>query len=165
MNLIDKILIAILVILLPVGILLSRYILTNDISPNEELVIDAKKLKAMINEFERIDKETNALSKDFVMSSVSYATESGSLIVKGTAPSSSMNVMMSATVLPSKDLEEEDGVLGSIVENYSILVKRDGSFLINLPIENSQNIVEIRLEQEEVVRTIRYDLNKKIQTL
>ncbi|MFC1654027.1 hypothetical protein ACFL1M_04235 [Patescibacteria group bacterium] len=163
MNIVDKLILALLVIMLPIGFLVSYKILAEGDLPGKETSIDAKKLKQMVDRYSQLEEYTMPKQK-FVVSSVSYASESGFLSVTGVAPSSQATIMMSATVLPHNDSEKEL-VLGNSIDAFAVSPKNTGAFEFVYPVDISSSVVEIRLEQEEVVRTIRFDLEKKVQLL
>jgi hypothetical protein len=79
-------------------------------------------------------------------------------------------VLVTATYLPTAQPEdeiEEESVQGSSVETVSILPKDSGEFIYEYPVGKKQieGIVELRLEQNDSVKTVRFDLVAKKQVL
>lgn len=170
MKTVDRILLSILVLLLPVGLLISYQLLSSPIN-KDELVIDAEKLKVMVENYSNMEIN-NEPKKEIIVSSVSYASKSGIISVSGNAPSSEASVYMSVTVLPPKPsptptvntlAKNDQLILGRSVNTLSFETESDGSFLIDYEIESLTTIIELRLEQEETIKTIRFDLDKKEQ--
>lgn len=163
MNSVDKILLGLLVLLLPIGIWVSHALLTQNTSSVEKVQVGGVKLKEMVGRFSKLALSAKEPTDQLIVSRITYATQSGKINLEGKAPSSEMTVMMSVTVLPP-EAENSDDILGFEVEHVTLPTSKTGAFKAAYPIiRNGGGIVEIRLEQNEMVKMIRFDLDKNIQ--
>jgi hypothetical protein len=174
MNLIDKLLLGSLVILLPIGLILSQRFFEEEAAPQQQAEsLDTAKLEELIKQTvaqsqPKIDKPAS-----FQIASVTYASESGSLRVVGTAPETTSSVMVSAIVLPkatpapSGQTQLVEKVQGTKVELESITPKPSKEFVYEYEISPGQlnGIIELRLEQNQSSTTLRFDLEQKKQVL
>ena len=172
-NLIDKILLGLLIMLLPIGLVISSKFLVEDQLENQTAAaaLDAEKLQAAINDAVRQQQPVVVTPKPFAIAEVSYASESGIFQMKGTAPAAASNIVMSVTVLPpagSLTIEEQIGsVKGVEVQTLSVIPEDDGAFVFAQEIKEDlqTGVIEIRLEQNDSVKTVRFDLAKRKQLL
>lgn len=173
MQLIDKILLALLIILLPVGILASRKITGgNEASgTGDERVQQLKKIESLLNELSeeslspQMSNITQDLPMEIVISSVDYSSDSGLLRLSGTAPTDEMAVMISTVVFEEVDEEANSavsniGVLGETVTTEAVMPRDGGAFSYQHIIVDTVGVVELRVEQDRSVETVRYDLTE-----
>lgn len=168
----DKILLVILVLLMPLGLLASFFILDEpSLSLNNDPV-DVDKIEQIINDAVKAEQPAPVSTpKPFSLAEVSYSTVSGRLKVKAKAPDTKPTVMVSATVLPivsetGEDSDEDPAdessgdVQGLEVKLFSIVPKPDRTFTYELDLSNNKNpsIAEIRLEQNDSYQLVRYDI-------
>lgn len=171
MNWIDRLLLFLLISLLPLAVI-GTFVYTNRAGSQEDLkALDAEKFEQLVNQV----KQTNqaALSvptpKPFFLAQVAYASESAELRVKGTAPDSKASILVTTTVLPRNttvaELDDDEYISGSRVESFSTQPQSDGQFEFVYEIEpgREEDIVEVRMEQDQSVNTIRFDLKDKKQ--
>ena len=162
MNLVDKILLVLLVLMLPLGLGISYLIYTHnqEDKTDESLLIQQQKLDNIANQLSAQNQSKKP--KSFSIGSIKYASSSGSLEISGKAPGEGASVLISATVLPV-DEQGVDKIKGSQVTTVSIVPEIDKSFIYQFPTRQKKGIVELRLVQNESVTTIHYDLEKKEQ--
>ena len=168
MNWIDKILLVMLIGMLPLAVV-ATYVWMEDETGQEENLkaLDAAKFEALVNQAQsRQTAQLPPSPKPFRLAQVEYASESGKLSVAGTAPQGQASVVVTATVLPRDydvdELSSAETVKGMGVETFVALPKSDGEFELELDIDkkHSEGLVELRLEQETSVTTIRFDLKE-----
>jgi len=173
MNLIDKLLLVLLIVIGPLG-LVGAYVMMGQEGESLEstVAIDEAKLEELAARLSNQQAATVAAPtpKPFMLASVGYASQSGELVIKGKAPEGTASVMVTATVLPTSEelakLEEGEAVKGSQVETESVVPKTDGEFSYGYDLGRAtKGIVELRLEQGESVKTVRFDLETRKQLL
>lgn len=191
-NLIDKFLVFLMIIILPVGIFISSKV--SNVSEEEQLaLVEEAKLKKIDTALAEIKtaatpKKGEPKIPPIEITKVTYATESGKLKIEGKAPTANLNVMVQAVVTPkatpkpkpkkitkvenagssSAQPKEEDvevDVLGVNVDVVAVKTKEDGSFLISKDIDEDVALMEIRFDQGESTATIQYDFIAKKKIL
>lgn len=169
MTLIDKLLFALLIIMLPLGLVAAKMV--NDSKQLSTIPAQQQQeITALIEKIESAQAGGNpgqVNSQPFTISAVVYASEAGTLTVSGTAPSARSLITVSATVLPSKETVDADElVLGNNVEIKAFSPDPSKSFMFTYPVEETAAEVELRFEQNASVHTIRFDVvsNKQIPT-
>ena len=176
MNLIDKLLLGLLVLLLPIGLAISLMVFPSNNSSAEVagVQLDEENLKALIQETVQQNQPVQEKPQPISITQVRYASESGTLKLSGSAPSEIASVLVSATVIKPDSTEnviadddEKSAVKGSSVETFSVLPETNRSFEFELLIdeEDANGVVELRLEQDESIKTVKFDLQKKKQIL
>lgn len=183
MSLVDKLLLGLLVVLLPLGVLVSYLMFSNaDVSDGQiqEAQVDTTKLEQLIEDVTQQKaqevQQAQIASQGKLpidIAQVSFATESGTLKVKGRAPQPTTSVLVTATYLPINQTvaelepEEEPSVQGISVDTVSVIPSAGGEFVYEYAVDSKQTdgIIELRLEQDDIVRTVRFDLKQKKQVL
>ncbi|NMB56905.1 hypothetical protein GYA19_03140 [Candidatus Beckwithbacteria bacterium] len=184
MDLFDKFLIIVLIIILPTSIFFSARAYQNEI---KELKSNADQEKiAKVNE--AIDDIETQLDTTFTkvqekktvpieISSVKFATTSGKLEVTGKAPGKNLNIMVSAIVTPIKTTEKsktssgsakkvDDSVLGEKVEVIAVKTDGEGNFKFIKQVDLKKiDLIELRFDQGDSSATIQYDLVRNKRTL
>jgi len=162
----DKILLVLLILLLPLGILASRQLLK--ISPNGATRADVteKQITDIIqklNEQVELPPQTITQMPTLNVTAVTYASGAGVLKVAGVAPSGTVSITVTAAVLPPETIPElntgiNPDVLGQTVTIKAVKPQSDGSFTYEYPVKDTLGIVEINLIQGNAHNTIQYDL-------
>lgn len=184
MKLIDKLLLAALVIFLPIGLFLSQWLL----SPPEETT-DAASTSIDLTKLEQVIRQTVAQSqpkpeekKPFSITTVSYASESGILRVEGAAPYSFSSILVSVTIFPEEEEpnDEIDSVAsiqsttspqpqntGLPVEVFSIQPGEQNRFQYEYLVRQADReaVIELRFDQDLSTKSIRFDLKQKKQVI
>lgn len=165
-NLIDKILLASLVLMLPIGFFLAQWLFSES-EETEMAGIDIAALEQMIQQsLSASQAEPAPTPRPINIGAVSYASDSGYITVAGTAPYPQATVLVSATVLPLEpETPQQTGdsspasVQGQRVEVFSIQPESDGNFTYSYLIPRSArtNLIELRFDQDTSTKTIRYD--------
>lgn len=183
MKLIDKLLLGLLVILIPLGIFFAQWFLRTPEEPQvAETEVDVNALEQLIRQAVAQSQPTQKEPKQsFTISAVTYASESGTIRLSGKAPTGDSNILVSATVIPndrktiiSDELNpdgttDEDEELnleqGLSVQFYSVLPDEQGVFTYEYVVaeELRNSKVELRLDQNQASSTIRFDLVEKRQ--
>jgi len=174
MKLIDKLLLGLLVILLPLGLFLSQWLL----SPAEETTesttpateVDITKLEQLIRTTVAQSQPKKEVVKTFSVEKVSYASESGILRVEGKAPEAASSILVSTSVLPKKSEtppETDSSSIATPVQVYSIQPSPDTSFKYDYEVDKADldEVIEIRLDQNLSTKTIRFDISLGKQVL
>jgi hypothetical protein len=163
-DLIDKLLILILIIGLP----LSFYF-TSKYSPVSQIITQGD---SNINEVNQAiaDLQTSLDSGDIdpvqviIINKVSYASDTGILRIEGNAPIPKLTVMVSALV--TKYVGENEGsssaVMGRKVETFATISGDQGRFIFAKKLLSiDAQVVELRFEQGNASTTLQYDLFKQ----
>lgn len=176
-RMLDKILLGLLILLLPLGLLGGKAIMESQSkqkSPDQEEVSveDLKKILSQVQSSKSTDSP-NSVQQKISVSGVSFATESGILRVGGVAPTQQLSVLVSATILPSASSEASNaaelgrgdggGVLGRSVEVRSISVGPGGNFVYEYRPTITSGIIELRFDQDYAQATLQYDLDQMKQ--
>jgi hypothetical protein len=176
MKLIDKLLLFLMLTLLPVGLGISYLLVRNTDKSNNSIVagaMDEKKLESVLQEIATKQTAPNpATPPAFNIFEVSLATESGTFSLKAKAPSSKMAVLVTSTVFPPLNASPSatpnkkitDQPKFGQVETISLMPKTDSAFEFDYDLGKlREGFIEVRLEQDKSVTTMRFDLAKKIQ--
>lgn len=177
MNFIDKVLLGLLIVILPLGIWGSHRLISQDNNATDSTVqvLDPTKLEELVDQLS--NKQTGPVAStvpaEFSLASVAFATESGVLVLNGIAPNGETSVLVSVTVLkplnPIAELgeNEEDSVKGTNVYTRSVVPKTDGGFKFEYEVasQDYESVVELRMEQNLSVKTVRFDLKTRRQVL
>lgn len=171
---VDKLLLLILVAVLPIGLMASYQLFPKEVaSPKKQEEVE-KKLDTLVQQLTVTAQQKSEEAKPIQFGQVSYASQSGVLSVSGTAPAGNAAVLVSATVLPvanptsSPGLKKTESELikGSKVEVVSIQPNANGVFKFDYEVGKvSSGIVELRFEQLDSVKNIRFDLATKKQLI
>jgi hypothetical protein len=161
MHLVDKLLLVLLLLMLPLGVVASKHFFTGtstETKPSEYEQL-GETLQQIANKQQTPKEETSKIG----ISGVVASTQSGVLTVTGQAPSETMTVMVTATILPvagsaPTQSSKSDDVLGQTVEIKAIKPKAGGTFSFQYPIEDIEGVVELRFEQGTSVTTVQYDV-------
>ena len=190
-DIIDKVLVVVLVITLPIGIFVSAHMQESaDVAKAEQ--IEQEKIGKLNQTLEELKaasaKETVVKAPEIepiTIRSVVYASDSGKLRVEGTAPGTNLNVMVQAVVTekakptpkPKKVVkqasgsanvavkEDDSSVLGEAVDVVAVKTDDTGNFTLVREVDTDEvTLVELRFDQAESTATIQYDFiaNKRI---
>lgn len=173
MKIVDKILLAMMVLMLPLGMFASyKMFPKGDVLAEQDKKLE--EIDKLINELNSKTASLNNAPKKtpITLTRVTYASESGTLRAEGTAPVKSATVLVSATVVPPAPKPAELGgsddvrVFGTKVDTVSVPTATNGTFAFEYEIgSQTDGFVEIRFEQKDVVETVRFDLKDKKQVL
>ena len=168
MTLLDKLLLVLLVVMLPLGIIFSRKFMVSN--PNQVKEAEVKRIEALL---EGLSKDKKVETKEvetkeesgFNITLVNYASESAVLKVAGVAVDPKMfiwiGVVRDSTVdMNPLEATAEKGGLGKEVVWQTVKPRSDGSFVYEYVV-SGDGIVEVRLEQNKAVETVRYNLTEK----
>ncbi len=169
----DRILLLLLVILLPLGIVMSR-MFTGELSfgTNQSSSVDEKKVEEIVKRLNPSQSSASpSVGKEFNVTGMVYATESGKLKVVGMSPNdqtllwiwtaSSQTKSRKAITSASASASAEARPIwdGPLV----IQPQAGGFFSVEVDVSLMAGIVEIRLEQGTSRSVVRYDLEKRAQ--
>lgn len=169
MSLVDRILLLMLVLILPLGIVFSKTILSKqgEKSQQEEVV---EKVDTLISNIQnRENRAQTPQTPGINITGVIYASDSGRIRIAGVVPSDKHAVMVSATVLPVDAIPDELGgkqtesVLGQAVEVRSIKPQVGGSFVYDYPVQEDSGVIDFLIQQDASVTTVQFDLGSKKQ--
>lgn len=163
----DKLLLVIMLLLLPVSALLTRYYLAKSAQPTVS-VESLEKVDVMLNQLQQTisQKKEPEEGPDFIISSVFYATESGVLNVSGVAPKGNLSVRISTLEKEKKTSSataSESAVLGESVAEKAVTTSADGIFGYEYEVEGNDKeleTIEVRIEQGQVNKTLIYYFGK-----
>ncbi len=161
----DKLLLTLMLLLLPVSALLTRYYLQKSANPTVT-VESLEKVDTMLSQLQESinKKESNIKDPELLVTTVFYATESGVLTVSGVAPKGNLSVRVS-TIEKDKDNKKdasESAVLGESVAERAINTSQDGVFGYKYePQGDKLESIEIRFEQGQASKTVVYNFDKK----
>lgn len=166
MGMVDKILLALMIFLMPLGLLVTYKLFPSQEETEQKQVELEKKIDGLMAQISAANVPVAKPVSTIQLSQVVYASESGTLKVAG-AGQSGAAVMVSATVLPaSKDEKDKSAVKGHQVEVFSVETNGKGVFSFEYDVGRlSEGIVEMRFEQKESVQTVRFDMAKKQQII
>ena len=190
-DLLDKFLILILVVTLPVGVFVSSKVQENA-DLNEAVLIEQEKMTKIDKTLEDLRaasaKEAIPVAptiEPIEISIVTYNEDEEKIRIEGTAPGTNLNVMVQAVVtkiakptpLPVKIIKaasgsgnvaekvEDKSVLGESVDVVAVRTDNDGNFVLVREIDyDSTALLELRFDQAESTATIQYDFiaNRRI---
>ncbi len=162
----DKLLLTLMLLLLPVSALLTRYYLQK--SANPTVTIESlEKVDTMLSQLQESinKKESSIKDPELLVTTVFYATESGVLTVSGVAPKGNLSVRVSTIEVGSKTNKKdasESAVLGEAITERAINTSQDGVFSYEYEVDNNKlDSVEMRFEQGQASKTVVYNFGKK----
>ncbi len=158
---IDKFLIFLLVITLPLG-LFAAYRIQKQAAGKQMDEQRATQIDEALNQIEQaLERPAQPSQPKISISSVNYASDSGKLEVTGIAPQPEAQIIVSAVVTSSSKSEGNDKVLGERVDVVAVAPQPDGTFVFKYPIEDeSSQAIELKFEQNGAISSIKYDLVK-----
>jgi hypothetical protein len=175
-NLFDKLLIVLLLTLLPVGLWFSySWAKSADEKSSGGVAgaTDTQKIESLIAQInaQKTAPRPETTPLPFSITDVSQASESNTIKIRAKAPANDLAVLVSATVLPVEDktasgsAKKDDLVKGSKVDTWSIAPENDKTFEVSVELDKKQKdgIIELRLEQDRSINTVRFDIAKKAQ--
>ncbi len=180
MGIVDKLLLVLLLLLLPVGIFVAATLSkqsdaksTTGISAKDAATVED--LKKML---ESMQSQPKSAPKDVAspieVTSVAYASDSGRLQVAGLAPQSQVAITISATVLPPESLLPQEinasasadaNVLGHAVEMKSVKPAAGGSFVYEFFLPRKDGLVQVTLQQGPTTKVVQFDISANKQIL
>lgn len=162
MNWIDKLLLGLLVLLLPIGLVIGFW-MWQDSETEIDPDIQATQLEQVIETSLRQVIPSPTPKLEFLIAESVYASESDSLRVEGKAPAPH-TITVSATVLPNgQNLPEEDQVRGQKVDIYSVRTNQRGEFVYEYDLSNldqTEGIVQLIFSQGGIEHYLEYDLSQ-----
>lgn len=176
MKVVDKLLLVLLIGLLPLGVVIAQWIGKNYVQETESSsTMDIEKIESVIKQSVAQNQPKPEVNPPFTITSVTYASESGIFKVMGKAPSPHGSILvtigkfsLNSKQSPTPSPKQTPLNSGIPVETYSILPDTSsGSFTYEYPItaKEIESIIEIRLQQNESSKTIRFNLVEKKQVL
>lgn len=177
MQVIDKILLLLLIILLPLGILASRYIGPNDAADSEASREEQiQRVEALLEELTQVQSqpdpqssappvEGEAAIQGLQVSSVRYATASGLLKVTGTTQSPATPIVAHTILFETFDDIGNSAVadvrsLGETVTTEAVMPQPGGTFSYETIIVDSLGRVYVQLHQAGDAVVAGYDLSQ-----
>jgi len=174
-DLIDKLLIILMIVLLPVSVFFaSNHQKKYEKLREEELAREQMERVTQAVAAIQNQAEANA-QKNLEITQVYYATESGKLVIKGTAPKPDQNIMVSAVLSPpgksKNDTSDKsdsgnngNNVLGQEVDVVAIKTDENGDFAYVRKIDAKEaSLIDIRFDQDRSSATVQFDLQKRKQ--
>ena len=163
---VDKLLLGLLVLILPIGLLVVNLSGNGDELEDEasdgSTIVTVDNLEQILTEAQQgaAAKVESAEAEKFNITAVVYASDSGQLEVSGLAPGNKMSVQVSATVLPvSGQADGDEGVLGQEVETWAVaLSPGQTSFRFVYPVEEAEGVLELVFVQGSAVEAMQVDL-------
>ncbi len=179
MGIVDKLLLALLLVLLPVGIFVAATLTKQaDSKTGGEGTQDVATVEDLKKMLESMQQQPKAVSKPetspIEVTSVMYASHSGRLQVAGLAPQPQVAITVSATVLPPESLltqeinasaSADNNVLGHAVEVKSVKPAAGGSFVYEYSLPRKEGLVQVTLQQGQATKVVQFDLQANKQTL
>jgi len=164
----DKLLIGLMILILPVTIGLSWYFWGQaEVDPETQARMEKlDSLIAQLNqEAAQPASEAGVNEPKIDVTTVFYATESGELTVTGVAPETKLNMYLTAVesggVADADEESTESAVLGKSLVNQVVKVGVGGVFVVNYEAESVEGKrVELRLEQGQASKTVVYDFDE-----
>lgn len=173
MHLIDKLILAALILMLPIGFFISRMLIAEE----EEATpaVDIAAIEQAIRQSVSQAQPEPVKIPEITIAVVSYASNSGTLTIAGKAPFPQATIWVNTVFLPLA--ETQTGVVTQTnatptpapvqkAEVYSVLPSSDGNFTFSydIPRASRENLIELRFDQDASTKTIRFDpvTNKQI---
>lgn len=166
----DRVLLILLVLLLPLGIVVSR-VVTGEMSigkPNS-FADSEKKIEAMMEKFNQGMAASSLSQKELVMTGVIYASESGTIKMAGVAPKADSFIWVWIAGMGMNTPKLEVPASGSAVKSAKwegplvVSPSNGGVFAVEVEAKQYVGVVEIILEQGKSRTTVRFDVDKRIQ--
>jgi hypothetical protein len=172
MGLVDKILLAILLLLLPAGLLFARQLSTNT---QDEHLSDEEKLSRVEELLEKVagaQTEPTADQKDVPaqirVSSVTVSSDSAILRIHGTVPDTQAAIFVDLSVIPdtitglgNTIAVRDPAALGWPVERFAVLPKPTGEFLFENVLDDELGTLAIQIHQLTAAMSLQYDLTNQ----
>jgi hypothetical protein len=176
----DKILISLLVLMLPLSIFITSRS-KNQLEGGGSTQLEEANMQRIDMAIDQI-KTTVASDKkshkpDISIESVTFASTSGELKVRGTAPTANLNIMVSAIISPPETDSKsasgsaevvgitDEAVLGEAVEVVAVKPNSEGKFAFIKRLNQAKvGIIELRLKQLDSEVVIQYNLQEKDHT-
>jgi hypothetical protein len=106
-----------------------------------------------------------SLADEVVVEKVWHATESGQLKVEGLVKSEGYGLMVSWVVYPDiatiPEIAYGVALPAVSVQSAGYAIQSGGRFSLSLPLSSNSGIAEVKIEYQDVVKRIEYDLRKK----
>lgn len=166
----DRVLLILLLLLLPVGIVVSR-VFTGELpigKTGASTALTEKKIEAMMEKVNQSVAAANPAKNEFTITGVIYATESGILKMAGIAPQPDAFLWVWTAATSLKSAKPEATVAAAVqtaVWSGPTVIRPANSGVFSVEVETEQytGVVEVRLEQGKTSTTIRYNLDKRVQ--
>ena len=171
-DIIDKLLIILLIILLPISVFIaSNYQKKNELALEKEIEQEQmKKVTAAVNQ---INSQQIQPQYPVEIEQVYFATESSKLVITGKAPKANSTLMVSSVISiknsqdknsSSSAKKEPSDVLGQAVDVVAIKSEDDGSFTFVKKIDSKPiGIIDLRFDMDQSSATVQYDLEENKQ--
>lgn len=159
----DRVLLLLLVLLLPVGIIGSRFISGEIVLGGSNInTAQEKKIDLFIQQVNKQLNKLDTTTDKFNITGAIYASESAMLTVAGTAPDSSAYLWVWTAGIKSKKLVKDASPSAvPLIWKGPEVVKMDSkSFSTKVNVSEYEGVVEIRLEQGQNTSIVKYDLSK-----
>jgi hypothetical protein len=166
----DKILLLLLVVLLPVGVVASKQLFQPQLTNQATADANVKKVEDLINSLnqksgQNVTAGTNP-NNQIPITAVIYASDSAVLQVAGMAPQGKYLIWANVSLIPQESIPEINQTVakdnfGLPTVTKAIEPRSDGSFVFDYPVRDNQGMVEISLSQGSSFVTIQYDLVKQ----
>jgi hypothetical protein len=174
MSRVDKVLLATLILLMPIGILSSYTFFNNGKASQvqQEQAEQIQKIEALLSRIadgNTISEEAENEEPTIGVSSITFDSSVGTLRVSGYVPDPSMAILVTVAVQPTKKLVGTSGlvkdpeILGQAVKTISIKPQAAGAFVFEYPVNAESGLVDIRFDQDRATRTIQFSLDDKRQ--
>jgi hypothetical protein len=160
---VDKLLLIVLVLLLPIGVLISRYIINTrvdlEVGVTEEKVAELERLLTELKELPADESVPEV--KRFTVFEVSFASDAAELKVTGTAPESTGTIW--AQVADFAEGEEAEEQYFVPVTSMAIQPEEDSAFTFSIPVEPDAGVIRMRLNQGQSSHELTYSIAERRQ--
>jgi len=170
-DLTEKLLILIMITLLPVSVFVaSNYQQKLEKQQRESLEKEQiAKVNALMAQLQTQAVQNEA--KSIEIGQVYYATQSGKLVVKGSAPKAESNILVSQVLTAAPTNKDRNvshsasnsayNVLGEAVDVVAIKSDKNGDFTFVKKISSQEaSVIDLRFDQDQSSATIQFDLLK-----
>jgi len=169
----DKVLLIVLILLLPVGIIVSRQfggqLGVKTSTQNEAKVKNIEDLLTQLNDKAGRPADLPAENQQLIITGVVTASESGVIKVAGAAPFGNHLLWVSYTVVDVSEqipeLKQNKNVSKANLEITQTAQEpqADGTFVIDIPARAKTGILQILIQQDKLSQSLRYDLGLQKQ--
>ena len=162
MNIVDRLLLLMMILLLPIGLVASYSLFPEDNTSFEDLQEQRlKQIDGLISQLTYYANQNKEDSVPITVTKTEFKEVEGVLRVEGTTPRKDASVLVTATVLPpnGESLSEEESIKGLSVETVMVPTNSKAQFIYEFEVEkDSDGVVELLIEQRGKYQSVKFDL-------